>query len=312
MTIARRRGELVSELTDEAGMGDYSHFFHGHVLTEGTEFSIAPDNGMTPVKVMVGPLAGDETGEGLFGTDPQRRPRLGLRINLGDKGPERPKRLFSAEGALIRRSAGLLSPYRGETSGTIAPVQFITPESLEMRPLAAIWDQILLDSQEGEVIAAMKILDPKIESIAFLTGQGEAPRFPRGRAGIVASFSDDKRRVPLGSCGDGMRRLLALSAALIRAKDGFLIVDEIDTGFHYSVMTDVWKLVASTAEKLNIQVFATTHSLDCIRGLAEVCRGSDELRASVSLNKILRELESSVPLSGEELITVAEQDLEVR
>lgn len=77
-------------------------------------------------------------------------------------------------------------------------------------------------------------------------------------------------------------------------------------------MTDVWKLIVSTAERLNIQVFATTHSLDCIRGLAEVCRGNPELRSSVSLNKILRELESSVPLTGEELITAAEHELEVR
>ncbi len=220
---------------------------------------------MTPVKVMVDLLAVGDKGEGLFGTDPQRRPRLGLRINLGGKDSERPSRPLSA---------GNFLPYRGETSDLTVPVQFITPESLEMRPLAAICDQILLDSQEGDVIAATKILDPKIESIVFLTGQGEAPPSARGRAGFVASFTDDKRRVPLGSCGDGMRRLLALSAALIRAKGGFLIVDEIDTGFHYSIMTDVWKLVVSTADRLNIQVFATTHSLDCIRGLAEVCRGN--------------------------------------
>ena len=56
-----------------------------------------------------------------------------------------------------------------------------------------------------------------------------------------------------------MRRLLALAISLIQAKGGYLIVDEIDTGFHYSIMARMWELVVRTAQDSNIQVFAATH-----------------------------------------------------
>ena len=39
-----------------------------------------------------------------------------------------------------------------------------------------------------------------------------------------------------------------------------LLIDEIENGFHYSVLPDVWKLIFKTAKDLNVQVFATTHS----------------------------------------------------
>ena len=57
-----------------------------------------------------------------------------------------------------------------------------------------------------------------------------------------------------------MRRLLALSLSLIRTEQGILLVDEIDTGLHWTVMEEMWRLVVETARRSSVQVFATTHS----------------------------------------------------
>ena len=71
--------------------------------------------------------------------------------------------------------------------------------------------------------------------------------------------------------GDGIWRLLALALSLVRARRGVLMIDEIDTGLHYSALEDMWRLVGLTAKRLDIQVFATTHSSDCWKALAAVC-----------------------------------------
>src|SRR5262249_57748030 len=63
---------------------------------------------------------------------------------------------------------------------------------------------------------------------------------------------------------EGMDRLLGIALALVNAKDGILLIDEIESGLHYSVQPDVWRLVFATVQRLNVQVFATTHSWDCI------------------------------------------------
>lgn len=51
---------------------------------------------------------------------------------------------------------------------------------------------------------------------------------------------------------------------------GFLFVDEIDTGLHYSVQKKLWEMIFSLVKDLEIQVFAATHSMDCLRSFAAV------------------------------------------
>jgi hypothetical protein len=112
--------------------------------------------------------------------------------------------------------------------------------------------------------------------------------------------------------GDGMRRLLALSISLIHTNKGYLLIDEIDTGLHYSIMAKMWELVVRTAKDSNIQVFATTHSADCVRGLGVLCKTFPELRAVVSAQKIVSDLEQSVTLTGSEVVNALEHEIEIR
>jgi hypothetical protein len=112
--------------------------------------------------------------------------------------------------------------------------------------------------------------------------------------------------------GDGMRRLLALSISLIHAKGGCLLVDEIDTGLHYSVMADMWKLVVETARSNDIQVFSTTHSWDCEKGLAVLCEREPQLMQHVAIHKIDRTLQQSVPFASEKLVRAVQGGIELR
>jgi AAA15 family ATPase/GTPase len=69
--------------------------------------------------------------------------------------------------------------------------------------------------------------------------------------------------------GDGMRRVLAVATSLVSAENGILLVDEIDTGLHYETLTDMWRLILETSIQRNAQVFATTHSWDCVKSFQE-------------------------------------------
>jgi len=74
-----------------------------------------------------------------------------------------------------------------------------------------------------------------------------------------------------------MRRLLAVSLSLARGAGGFLLIDGVDHGLHWTVMAEMWKLVVSAATESSIQVFATTHSLEYIIGLASLLRDRPDL-----------------------------------
>jgi AAA15 family ATPase/GTPase len=89
----------------------------------------------------------------------------------------------------------------------------------------------------------------------------------------VAGISEP---LPIRSLGDGMQRLLGIALALVNAKDGLLLVDEIENGLHYSIQTDLWRLIFQLAQKLNVQVFATSHSWDCIRSFQQAAQENEQ------------------------------------
>ena len=60
-------------------------------------------------------------------------------------------------------------------------------------------------------------------------------------------------------------RLLSMVLAIVSAPNGWLLVDEIENGLHYSVLEAVWEAIAVASEKTKTQVFATTHSFECIQ-----------------------------------------------
>ena len=74
--------------------------------------------------------------------------------------------------------------------------------------------------------------------------------------------------------GDGINRILTIILSMVNVENGYFFIDEFENGLHYSVQKDLWKMIFYLAEKLNIQVFATTHSSDCINAFQEVINDS--------------------------------------
>jgi len=142
------------------------------------------------------------------------------------------------------------------------PSQFLTTNNLDYSDLADLWDSVHLTAEEDKVVAALQTLDPRVERIGFTSRQTT-------NSGIRLKLQGQQDPVPLGSMGDGMRRILTLTTAEIASEDGVLLVDEIDTGLYYRAQKDMWHLLIQTARRLNVQVFATTHSLDCVRAFQE-------------------------------------------
>ncbi len=71
--------------------------------------------------------------------------------------------------------------------------------------------------------------------------------------------------MPLSQTGQGVNRLMSILADIIGESPDVLLIDEIENGLHHSVQQQIWTGLAEAAEKLNVQIFATTHSDECLR-----------------------------------------------
>lgn len=74
----------------------------------------------------------------------------------------------------------------------------------------------------------------------------------------------------------------------------------------------MWRLVVEVARRLDIQVLATTHSLDCVRALAALYEESPSVRDLISLHRIERGAEASVPYSADEILAASQHQMELR
>ena len=143
---------------------------------------------------------------------------------------------------------------------------FVRPADFIMAPNAGLFDKIAMSDKEDKLLSALRIIDPQIQKINYLESDpGSKTRVPFVVVGPKAE------RVRLTSMGDGINRILTIVLSLLNCPtNGAIALDEIDNGLHYSVQEQLWKMVFSLANELNVQVFATTHSMDCLRSFAQV------------------------------------------
>lgn len=186
-------------------------------------------------------------------------------------------------------------------------VQFVTPVGATAKSMKALWDSIVGNAEEDDVLAAMQILDKRIERIVFSSdGDNDAT------ARIFVRLKGLRDRVPLSSLGDGMRRMLGIAIRAVRARSGTLLLDEVDSGLHYSAMTNLWHWLCTYATTSNTQIFATTHNSDCINALGWLHKSNPQLTDSVAAFRLDPNEINAIRYSASELETVAEEGLEVR
>ena len=184
----------------------------------------------------------------------------------------------------------LADPYSGET--TVALVE--------------LWDDVVLTDLEREVVEALKIINPGIAAISMIGTDRDGD----ARRAMVRS-EEIPRPVPLRTFGDGMNRLLGIALSLVNAGGGLLLIDEFENGLHYSVQPDVWRMIFGLSQKLDIQVFATTHSRDTVEAFQKAAAESPEEGTLIHLTSRNGE---SIPtvFTEEELAIITRDNIEVR
>jgi len=150
---------------------------------------------------------------------------------------------FRFSGEVIRLEADFVSPSIGN----------ITDDSVLLGQLRA--------RKQGSLLTeALRVIEPRLESVEDSSATGT----PMIRADIGLP-----ELVPLSAMGEGMTRIARIVLAMSGVRGGVVLVDEIETGIHHSVLKKLWEVVAKAARTFNVQVFATTHSFECLAAAQE-------------------------------------------
>lgn len=134
--------------------------------------------------------------------------------------------------------------------------RFVSPTTREDLAVATWFGQLELMGQKGKIISLLKILEPDISDITTISNQGQIQLYIKIRGQLM----------PARLAGDGLNRLLYFLLMVLANQNAILLIDEIDAGFHYSVLQSFWRAIATAAKQSNCQIISTTHSYECIKG----------------------------------------------
>lgn len=168
---------------------------------------------------------------------------------------------------------------------------------------AELFGKLEVQGKQDILLEVLRLIEPRLQRVAMVVVGGE-PMF-HGDLGL-------KRLVPLPVMGGGIVRLTRLALYIGNASNGVVLIDEVENGIHYSVMGKVWKAIGEAARRFDAQVFATTHSRECIvaahKAFAENGRYDFHLHRLERVNEDVR----IVTYDQEALAAAIESDLEVR
>ncbi|MBX3102494.1 MAG: AAA family ATPase [Bacteroidetes bacterium] len=128
----------------------------------------------------------------------------------------------------------------------------------------------------------------------------------------VAKLKGINKQIPLGSLGEGFKRLFNLALEMVYARDNVLLIDEFEVGLHHSIQEQIWDATLMMAKELNVQLFVTTHSQDCIYGFARALNKRDDIDGQAIRLEAHEGKIHALAMDKELLFTIAETQTEVR
>jgi ABC-type branched-subunit amino acid transport system ATPase component len=166
-----------------------------------------------------------------------------------------------------------------------------------------LFSEMEVANRQNELLPSLRLLEPRLQrlSLALLNGEPVI----HGDVGL-------SRLVPFPVMGEGLRRLFSILLTLALTRNGVVLIDEIENGLHHSVLRDVWRAVGDVAQRENVQVFATTHSYECIQAAHEAFEPhSDEAFRLLRLDREGDEIRV-VPWFRRNIETALEMNMEMR
>ncbi|MEX2216102.1 MAG: AAA family ATPase [Phycisphaeraceae bacterium] len=138
---------------------------------------------------------------------------------------------------------------------------FIGSRSISsLREVADRFSDLDVRNESENVVEVLREIHPTLKGLG-LQQLGDMP--------VLHADVGLGRKVPVNLLGDGTNRLLTIILAMSHGQGGMALIDEVDSGFHYSVMPRVWKAIDRASKRFNCQILATTHSYGCLASAVE-------------------------------------------
>jgi len=128
---------------------------------------------------------------------------------------------------------------------------------------------IQFKNKEDDIDILLKKFDKKVKKLKFIDDRFHI-------------LFENNKLLDLSELGDGIKIYLIIILDLLTCSNGYIFIDEIENGIHYSKLDVIWELILTISKEQNVQLFATTHSKECIDSYARVAKKLDDKKITMT------------------------------
>ncbi|MBI4326873.1 MAG: ATP-binding protein [Chloroflexi bacterium] len=174
---------------------------------------------------------------------------------------------------------------------------------------AVDFNRVVVKRRRKDLVDLLRPIEKNLETLeALQVGQQVHQQAPL----IYADLQGLPEMIPVTHLGQGFCRLLDIYSEILASDAQVLLVDEVENGIHHSVMPIVWKGLFHAAMEADLQVFATTHSWECILAADQAAREADSYDLSlIRLDRVDGDVKATV-MEEKTLTTAKELHWELR
>jgi len=113
-----------------------------------------------------------------------------------------------------------------------------------------------------------KSIEPRLRRLRYAKPQGTNTH-------LVYVDLGDGPMLPFTQLGQAFARTLQVYCEIFAARPKILLIDEIENGLYYEGLEDYWKGLMAVLEDQDVQLFATTHSRECMEAAYRAATGME-------------------------------------
>ncbi len=178
---------------------------------------------------------------------------MSLTLNTGGKVQQYNSKIYKDE---LEIKLDIAKNFKNTFNCTFLPSRFLLSD------INKKLESIIRNKKEEKILKVLQKIDPNIQKIAFI---GNQINFDIGLDNLV----------PIYILGDGIIKVLSIVITIAESPNGIVLIDEIENGLYTKSQNILWEAVFESSKEFNTQIFATTHSIECLRSVVDTHESLD-------------------------------------
>jgi hypothetical protein len=146
-------------------------------------------------------------------------------------------------------------------SAPVAPLVYFNPINTSAQLNTSAFSKLNRQFRSAGLVKAISNIFPQVKELSLEMVAGET---------VLHVATNLSERLPLGDLSGGINKFVGIALGILANPGGTVIVDEIEGGFYYKNMQEIWEALLKLCIEENVQLIVSTHSYEFLKAAAKV------------------------------------------